>query len=236
MRKLIHITTDGDKQLVSARELHAFLESKKDFSDWIKGKIDAYGFQEDKDFTTFQGKSTGGRPTTEYAITIGMAKELGMVERNEKGKEARLYFIECENKLRESKLLAPNLSHLEILQHSLQVLIDQDKRLKTVESKVDVILLEREEAKEELIAIERSSETPPEEKTRDKIRQLVNAYCKAKSQNPSEVWNHIYDRLYYIYKIGIKRYKKEGKESYLDVAERNGFIDKLYIIASSELK
>lgn len=53
-------------------------------------------FIEEKDFTTILGKSTGGRPAKEFHITIGMAKELSMVERTPKGKEARLYFIRKE--------------------------------------------------------------------------------------------------------------------------------------------
>lgn len=85
---------------VSARELHAFLEIGKDFSTWIKGRIDQYDFEVGKDFTLVFPKtgenSSGGRPAKEYHISLDMAKELSMVERNEKGKEARQYFIEME--------------------------------------------------------------------------------------------------------------------------------------------
>lgn len=97
-------------QAVDARELHAFLEVGKDFSTWIKDRISQYGFLENQDFGIFPNsgeKSGRGRPTTEYAITIGMAKELSMVERNEKGKQARQYFIECERRLRESPAVDP---------------------------------------------------------------------------------------------------------------------------------
>ena len=61
------INKDGDKeQLVSGRELHKFLESKTDFSDWIKAKIEKYGFIEDEDFTLFLGKSNDGRLVNKY--------------------------------------------------------------------------------------------------------------------------------------------------------------------------
>lgn len=94
-------------QTVNARELHAFLGAGKDFSNWIKDRIQQYGFLEEIDYTTdlfasFGEKGTG-RPIREYYLSIGMAKELAMVERNDKGREARRYFIECERKLLEEK-------------------------------------------------------------------------------------------------------------------------------------
>ena len=97
MKDLIKITiNDKGQQLVSARELHESLEVKKDFTDWFKYRVAQYGFEENLDFTTILGKSTGGRPSKDFAIKIEMAKELSMVENSEKGKEARKYFIECE--------------------------------------------------------------------------------------------------------------------------------------------
>lgn len=83
-------------QAVNARELHAFLQNKDHFATWIKDRIAQYDFQENQDFVTFSENSEKGRPRLEYAITLDMAKELSMVERNEQGKMARRYFIECE--------------------------------------------------------------------------------------------------------------------------------------------
>ena len=80
---------------VSARELHGFLGSKRQFSNWITYQIEAFGFVEDADFITINNFEYSP-PRKEYYLTIDMAKELSMVERNAKGKEARLYFIECE--------------------------------------------------------------------------------------------------------------------------------------------
>ncbi|WP_208432702.1 antA/AntB antirepressor family protein [Bartonella taylorii] len=90
-------------QTVNARNLHAFLEAKRDFSNWIKDRINKYSFLKNQDyivFANFGENLQGGRPSTEYHITLDMAKELSMVERNEKGRQARRYFIECEKKLR----------------------------------------------------------------------------------------------------------------------------------------
>lgn len=90
---------------VDARSLHAFLGSKDKFSTWMRKRIAQYGFVEGVDFGTFSvfaEKPYSGRPLIEYAITLDMAKELAMVERNEQGKRARQYFIECERRVLES--------------------------------------------------------------------------------------------------------------------------------------
>ena len=105
MTELIKITTnESGSQVVSARELHEFLESKQEFANWIKNRIDKYGFVENQDFEVFDNfinNPNGGRPLKEYALTLDTAKELAMVEGNEKGRQARRYFIECEKKLRD---------------------------------------------------------------------------------------------------------------------------------------
>ena len=90
-------------QTVNARELHSFLKVGRDFSNWIKDRIAEYGFVEGVDyvvFTKFGENPQGGRPQKEYAIRLDMGKELAMVERNDKGKQARLYFIECERRVK----------------------------------------------------------------------------------------------------------------------------------------
>lgn len=95
----------GKVVAVDARQLHDFLGVRKDFSTWIKDRIEQYEFIENQDFVSFPqngGKPTGGRPAKDYAITIDMAKELAMVERNDKGRQARRYFIECERALKEA--------------------------------------------------------------------------------------------------------------------------------------
>lgn len=88
-------------QTINARDLHEFLEVGKDFSTWIKDRIAQYGFEENQDFLVFTEtgeNSSGGRPAKEYHISLDMAKELSMVERNDKGKQARQYFIEMERR------------------------------------------------------------------------------------------------------------------------------------------
>ena len=104
MNELIKLqpqTINGNAvETVNARELHAFLQSKQDFSTWIKNRISEYDFVENQDFVRFHKKMEANNATLiDYYITLDMAKELSMVERNDKGKQARRYFIECEKKL-----------------------------------------------------------------------------------------------------------------------------------------
>ena len=87
------------QQTVNARELHAFLEVQTRFNDWIKNRVDEYGFIENQDFITFTENLVNGGRRIEYALSLDMAKELSMVERNAKGKQARQYFIDCEKRL-----------------------------------------------------------------------------------------------------------------------------------------
>lgn len=104
MTELIKITENNGNKAVSARELHVFLESKQEFANWIKSRIDKYGLIENQDFEVFDNfikNPDGGRPLKEYILKVDTAKELAMVEGNEKGKLARLYFIEMEKKAKE---------------------------------------------------------------------------------------------------------------------------------------
>jgi len=103
-------TTSRDNEsvpTVNARDLHAFLEVGKMFAHWIRDRIAKFGFVEGQDFVCTQGLSlpnsasskSRAQRTTEYHITLDMAKELSMVERTSKGKQARQYFITCEKAL-----------------------------------------------------------------------------------------------------------------------------------------
>jgi phage anti-repressor protein len=89
-------------QAVDARELHEFLGIGKKFSDWIKDRINEYEFIEDVDYVLISQNGGikigrgGDRRSIDYHLSLDMAKELGMVEKNEQGRLIRRYFIECE--------------------------------------------------------------------------------------------------------------------------------------------
>lgn len=128
-------------QTVNARELHAFMKVGKDFSTWIKDRIEQFGFIEELDFIKVEdlrspiSGSTKSRPqtVTEYILAIDMAKELAMVERNEQGKKARLHFIECERRLKAGQIssihdLLANPHHLLAIAQGYAVQIEDLKR------------------------------------------------------------------------------------------------------------
>lgn len=115
MNELIPISNHNGQRAVNARDLHEFLESKQDFSTWIKNRIEKYDLVENVDYTVFHKfmeNPQGGRPQIEYALTIDAAKELSMVEGNEKGKQARRYFIACERIAKNKVLYDPRKSVL----------------------------------------------------------------------------------------------------------------------------
>ena len=96
MNELLKInTTDSECITVSARDLHEALEVKTQFKDWFP-RMCEYGFEDGKDFCSFLSESTGGRPSQDAQITVDMAKEIAMLQRTEKGKEVRKYFIQVE--------------------------------------------------------------------------------------------------------------------------------------------
>jgi len=124
MNSLIAITEKeigaGYEQCVNGRDLHEFLGVRRDFTTWIKDRIEEYGFQQGIDYEVFPekvknyqesqedgffpktGEKSGrGRPYMEYSLTVEMAKELSMLEKNEQGKIARKYFIDCERRLKD---------------------------------------------------------------------------------------------------------------------------------------
>ena len=96
--------SETSRKLVSGRELHEFLEVGKDFTTWIKDRIEKYGFIENEDYTIMLTK-TGERSNvtkTEYILTLDTAKEISMVQNNEKGSQARKYFIAVEKKYKQA--------------------------------------------------------------------------------------------------------------------------------------
>lgn len=93
---------------VDARTLHLWLKSGERFADWIKKRIQTYGFIENEDFALISVKAEikkgrgGNRRSVDYLLTLDVAKELSMVENNEQGRMARRYFINCEKVLRKT--------------------------------------------------------------------------------------------------------------------------------------
>ena len=128
MEEIIKIdTSQSGEQFVNARDLHKALEVKTQFNKWIERMIE-YGFVDGTDFWSFLSKtSSGGRPSVEYNLTISTAKEIAMLQRNEKGKQVRNYFIQVEERYKE---LASDPSYQMALGlKASQLLLDQKDQI-----------------------------------------------------------------------------------------------------------
>lgn len=131
MKDLIKIEINENQEpVVSGRELHEALGVQTRYNDWFN-RMCEYGFSEGIDFCSILSKSTGGRPETNHAIKLDMAKEIAMIQRNEKGKEVRQYFIQVEKDFNSpEKIMA--------------------RALKIAENKLNVLQLENAEQKKKI--------------------------------------------------------------------------------------
>lgn len=138
MNSLINIkVNENQEQTVSGRELHTFLGIETPYTKWFE-RMCEYGFIERQDFWTKMSESTGGRPSTDHTIKIDMAKELCMLSRNAKGKQARQYFLEIERDwntpdkvMARALILSQNK-----LKETVTIVAEQAKHLEAAKSKV----------------------------------------------------------------------------------------------------
>lgn len=134
-------------------------------------------------------------------------------------------------------------SQLEILQMSINQLVEQEHRLSSVERDVAETKKEIAEMKQEriengklLLEAEVSDNKVPEISMRNKIRRLVNQYSAATNTCQRDIWHDIYNNLYYAYNISINNYKEKKTQSGLDIAEKHGFLGKIFDIVSKMVK
>lgn len=132
MQELIPLTTNEQgSKVVSARDLYEFLKIKAQFTDWCKRMFE-YGFEENRDYIILHKnvKNVSKSNPINYALTLDTAKEIAMLQRSEKGKQARLYFIECE------KMMRSSLSPAELILQQAQYLVNIEKRQQQLEQRI----------------------------------------------------------------------------------------------------
>ncbi|KAA2222982.1 hypothetical protein [Chryseobacterium sediminis] len=190
---------------------------------------------EDLDYSVFtkNGKnSKGGRPKIAYMLSVSCFEHF--IAR--KHKEVFDVYSKMFHKTMDEADGKKIMSQIDILVQSALALQEHDRRISTVEEKVNMILEDQERNIKQLNEIPfelHKEETELELPVRDKIRLLVNKISAATSISQHEIWNNVYQTLYYNYRISIKSYKKEKKnESYLDIAERKGFLECIFAIVS----
>jgi anti-repressor protein len=106
MQELIKVTIDqNNQQVVSARELHSFFGAKERFANWFT-RLKKFGFVENVDYVgCMEFNTQANQNLQDYALTLDCAKQAAMLQRNDKGTQARLYFIECERQLKQMQVL-----------------------------------------------------------------------------------------------------------------------------------
>lgn len=141
--ELIKVAKDENgNSVVSGRDLHEFLEVKTAYKDWFP-RMCEYGFTDGKDFSSILSESTGGRPRVDHAMTLDMAKEISMIQRTERGKQARQYFIDVEKEYKkqigQSQFRLPkNLTEMSTM--FFDVMKDQDKKIEEQSEKVNFLM------------------------------------------------------------------------------------------------
>ncbi|MVM35243.1 hypothetical protein GO755_34800 [Spirosoma sp. HMF4905] len=245
MNELIQITTDEQGPKVkSARELYGFLEVKSKFADWFKNRVHKYGFVEGQDFVTLSKNLENGGRELDYALTLDMAKELAMVERTEKGKEARLYFIEKEKQLRQL-VSAPTNEQLliQLVSQQTQLMADYQQQLASLRADVEsirgTVRLPRPSAPPHLKRtplLTSPSPKRPASDLRQAVKHRVNEYCGYHGAEQGETYNYLYKRLNEVWSVNVYRLIRLNGESLLDAIERYGYLDKMYGLIMAELK
>lgn len=138
MNELLKVNYDNERITLSARELHEFLEIKTKYKDWFP-RMCTYGFDENVDYRAMAQKraTAQGNETTyvDHEITLDMAKEIAMIQRSEKGKEARQYFLELERKWNSpeavmNRALEYSRKQVKALMEEKQGLIEENNQLK----------------------------------------------------------------------------------------------------------
>lgn len=140
-------------------------------------------------------------------------------------------FNKMESALKDSQ---KKLSGAEYLLQQAQLMVEQERRMTAVEQRLDDMDRERRENGEKLLEAKLSDEHLPEMSMKARVNQLVREYAVATNTDFRDVWHKVYSQLYYLYHISIKSYKKlHNKETKLDIAVRNHFIDKIFTIISN---
>lgn len=131
---LVPIYENNSKQFADARQLHEFLEVGKDFSSWIKDRIEKYEFIEGEDYSPIlvnRIDGSFGKPRTDYLLTLDTAKEIAMVENNEQGRRIRKYFIEVEKKAKSQK----PMTQAEIIANMAQFNVEIERKVSALDTK-----------------------------------------------------------------------------------------------------
>lgn len=191
MSELIPLTHHNGIQAVMGRDLYNFLEVKEQYADWMKRMV-GYGFTEGTDYVSQKpeaGANRGfipGGNRVDHIVTLDMAKEISMIQRTERGKQARQYFLECERKAKQKSTPALPQTYAEALRE-LATTYEQKTAL---------------EAQNTALKTENRALTGGEGIT---IRQFIKTYFTAPNERAFFEWFY-----YHGYLIDGRQYNEDG--------------------------
>ena len=200
MNELIKI---NDNNTISGRELYEFLQIETPFKKWIDRMVE-YGFEEGKEFWTKMSKTSpsGGRPATEYEMTIGMAKEISMIQRNERGKQARLYFIECERRLQEQQ--KKQLTPADMFLQNAKLMKEHELQLAKLTEETQLIKDTQKKQQSELDTLNGVCTYGTK---RQKLNTLIRNFVNRKGLQYAEGWNSFKEMYNNAYHTNLKLQK-----------------------------
>ena len=220
---------ENNELVVSGRELHKFLEVKTKYVDWIKRKIEDYGFVENVDFIetnevsqNWEGSRMVKREKKNHIMKLSMAKEVAMTENNDKGRQARLYFIKCEEAWNTPEMILLKADQI------------KSKMIDSLKLELDNIRLELDYNKEIIKGITENIDLYQK-------RIILGRVVKHKGANFRERWNELYKCFRETHHIDLKARMqgynetqirpKDKCKSTIEYADKFGHIDNLYKVA-----
>lgn len=211
------IQTENDEPAVSARDLHKFLEIVERFSKWIDRMFD-YGFERGVDYTPYQKVHPLNKQTfQDYALTLDTAKEVAMLQRSDKGKQARRYFIACEKALQKALHHIPQSNLVKMVKSLTVEVTELTSRLSRLTERYGPAY----EAKVKADA-ERDIET------RIKREKILTYATTIIHRSISATWGTFWDKFEEAYNLDIRGLEQLPGELTLDTAIRHGYMDQLW--------
>lgn len=212
----VYETSTGEK-VVYGTELYGVLKVKSKFADWVKNRLKDCDALENEDFQSFSKVlEKGGRPQTEYIIKLDIAKEMAMLERNDKGKQVRRYFIEVEKRYKEDLLATPK-----DYPSALRSLADEYEKRQLAEK-------ENKELKKEISYKEDVITGLTDEITLADKRQILNRVVRYKNANYRDRWGVLYREFENKFHINLQyRYDTHNKKHTPKCTSKLDYIDKI---------
>lgn len=189
-------------------------------------------FIENTDYVFFinNDEKSKGRPQQEYRLTSDCFKEFAMLAQTEKGKQIRLYFLECEKLLKQQEKIK-QMSPAELALLQAQNLLNLEKKVSEVENKLDSLIIDREEARQQLNILEEPKVIPLQKTERMKVNKVIRAYCTTWKIAYDEAWNTLFTEFNYRHHVNVQQRAENRKISKLDAVELLGKMPDLYAIA-----